>query len=188
MRLIVWCKSFGHQAEPEVATQVAQARHDDAGSRLGALSALLKPRCARATIRYKAKTDRDGEVRLPLVARSGPHARFATPPGPSRLAGGARCGRTGGALALRGRCLQGLRGLGPAISSLWDERRQCALACMMPDFLNHPRRKAARLRSLAATATTEAIKTRLLEEAEQHERIAQLAEDPEGAEQEAAQS
>jgi hypothetical protein len=51
-----------------------------------------------------------------------------------------------------------------------------------------------RLRSLAATATTEAIKTRLLdktrllEEAEKHERIAQIAEDPEGAEQEAAQS
>jgi hypothetical protein len=62
------------------------------------------------------------------------------------------------------------------------------LADMMPDFLNHPRRKAARLRSLAATATTEAIKTRLLEEAEQHERIAQLAEDPERVEQEAAQS
>jgi hypothetical protein len=59
---------------------------------------------------------------------------------------------------------------------------------MMPDFLNHPRRKAARLRSLAATATTEAIKTRLLEEAKKHERIAQIAEDPEGAEQEAAQS
>jgi hypothetical protein len=59
---------------------------------------------------------------------------------------------------------------------------------MMPNFLNHPRRKAARLRSLAATATTEAIKTRLFEEAEQHERIAQLAEDPERVEQEAAQS
>jgi hypothetical protein len=59
---------------------------------------------------------------------------------------------------------------------------------MIPDFLDHPRRKAARLRSLAATATTEAIKTRLLEEAEQHERIAQLAEDPERVEQEAAQS
>ena len=62
------------------------------------------------------------------------------------------------------------------------------LADMMPDFLNHPRRKAARLRSLAATATTEAIKTRLLEEAEKHERIAQIAEDPGGAEQGAAQS
>jgi hypothetical protein len=62
------------------------------------------------------------------------------------------------------------------------------LVYIMPDFLNHPRRKAARLRSLAATATTEGIKTRLLEEAEQHERIAQLAEDPERVEQEAAQS
>jgi hypothetical protein len=58
----------------------------------------------------------------------------------------------------------------------------------MPDFLNHHRREAARLRSLAATATTEAIKTRLLEEAEEHERIAQTAEDPEGVEQETAQS
>ena len=55
----------------------------------------------------------------------------------------------------------------------------------MPDFLNHPRRKAARLRSLAATATTEAIKTRLLEEAEKCERIAQVADDLERVEQEA---
>jgi hypothetical protein len=58
----------------------------------------------------------------------------------------------------------------------------------MPDFRNHHHREAARLRSLAATATTEAIKTRLLEEAEEHERIAQLAEDPERVEQEAGQS
>ena len=41
----------------------------------------------------------------------------------------------------------------------------------MPDFRN-PHREAARLRTLAATATTEAIKTLLLEEAEKHERIA----------------
>jgi hypothetical protein len=59
---------------------------------------------------------------------------------------------------------------------------------MMPDFLNHPRRKAARLRSLAATATTEAIKTRLLEEAEKCERIAQVADDLERVGEEAAQS
>jgi hypothetical protein len=57
----------------------------------------------------------------------------------------------------------------------------------MPDFRTH-RREADRLRLLAATATTEAIKTRLLEEAEKHERIAQFAEDPEGVEQEAAES
>jgi hypothetical protein len=56
---------------------------------------------------------------------------------------------------------------------------------MMPGFLNHHLREAARLRSLAATATTEAIKTRLLEEAEQHERIAQVADDLERVEQEA---
>jgi hypothetical protein len=56
----------------------------------------------------------------------------------------------------------------------------------MPDFRN-PHRKAARLRALAATATTEAIKARLLEEAEKHERIAQIADDLERVEQEAGQ-
>jgi hypothetical protein len=52
------------------------------------------------------------------------------------------------------------------------------------------RRRIARMvrrrddRSLAMTATTERIKTRLIEEAEEHERIARLAEyDPEGLEQ-----
>jgi hypothetical protein len=59
---------------------------------------------------------------------------------------------------------------------------------MMTDFRRHHGREAARLRSLAATATTEAIKARLLEEAEEHERIVQIAEDPEGVEQETAQS
>jgi hypothetical protein len=58
----------------------------------------------------------------------------------------------------------------------------------MPDFRNHHRREADRLRSLAATATTEAIKARLLEEAENHERVAQIAEDLELVEQEAVQS
>jgi hypothetical protein len=58
----------------------------------------------------------------------------------------------------------------------------------MPYFRNHHWREAARLRSLAGAATTEAIKTRLLEEAEQHERIAEVAEDLERVEQEAAQS
>ena len=57
----------------------------------------------------------------------------------------------------------------------------------MTDFRHHHQREAARLRSLATTATTEAIKTRLIEEAEEHERIVQLAEDPEGVEQEAVQ-
>ena len=37
------------------------------------------------------------------------------------------------------------------------------------------------------TATTEAIKTRLIEEAEEHERVAQIAEDLELVEQEAGQ-
>jgi len=59
---------------------------------------------------------------------------------------------------------------------------------MMPDFRHHHRREAARLRSLAAAVTTEAIKTRLLEEAEEHERIVQIAEDPEGVEHEIADS
>jgi hypothetical protein len=58
----------------------------------------------------------------------------------------------------------------------------------MPDFRNHHRREADRLRSLAATATTEAIKARLLEEAENHERVAQIAEDLELVEQDAGQS
>jgi hypothetical protein len=58
----------------------------------------------------------------------------------------------------------------------------------MTDFRHHHWREAARLRSLAGTATTEAIKTRLLEEAEEHERIARLAEEPAGVEQEVAQS
>jgi hypothetical protein len=57
----------------------------------------------------------------------------------------------------------------------------------MTDFRHHHWREAARLRSLATTATTEAIKTRLLEEAEEHERIVQLAEEPERVEQEAGQ-
>ena len=58
----------------------------------------------------------------------------------------------------------------------------------MPYFRNHHWREAARLRSLAAAVTTEEIKTRLLEEAEEHERIVQMAEDPEGVEHETAES
>jgi hypothetical protein len=44
----------------------------------------------------------------------------------------------------------------------------------MTDFRHHHQREAARPRSLAAIDTTEAIKTRLIEEAEEHERIVQL--------------
>ena len=45
-----------------------------------------------------------------------------------------------------------------------------------PDF---HRRQASRLRPLAATTTTPAIKNRLREEAEQHENLAELAGEPE---------
>ena len=41
------------------------------------------------------------------------------------------------------------------------------------------RRQAARLRRLAASATTRSIKDRLLDEAEQHENLAELAGEPE---------
>jgi len=47
VRLIVWCKSCGHQAEPDVATQVAHHGATMPVSRLGALSALLDLRRAR---------------------------------------------------------------------------------------------------------------------------------------------
>jgi hypothetical protein len=44
------------------------------------------------------------------------------------------------------------------------------------EFRNHHERVAARLRSMAATATTSAVKRRIIEQAEQHERLArQLA-------------
>src|SRR5438132_9874771 len=58
----------------------------------------------------------------------------------------------------------------------------------MTAFRDHHRREADRLRSFAATATTDAIKVRLLEEAENHERVTQIAEDLELVEQEAGQS
>jgi len=45
--------------------------------------------------------------------------------------------------------------------------------------LHRPSREAARFRRLAAGATTPAIKDRLLEEAEQHENLAELADEPE---------
>jgi hypothetical protein len=39
VRLIVWCKSCGHQSEPDVAYPGCAARHDDAGSGLGSAAA-----------------------------------------------------------------------------------------------------------------------------------------------------
>ena len=41
------------------------------------------------------------------------------------------------------------------------------------------RHEAARFRRLAASATTPAIKDRLLEQAEQHDNLAELADEPE---------
>jgi hypothetical protein len=41
-------------------------------------------------------------------------------------------------------------------------------------FRNYHRRKAARLRSLLTTASTPALQARLLKDAEEHERLAQL--------------
>jgi len=45
------------------------------------------------------------------------------------------------------------------------------------EFRNYHEREAARLRSLLATATTPALKARLLEEAEKHEQLAEGLED-----------
>jgi hypothetical protein len=45
------------------------------------------------------------------------------------------------------------------------------------EFLTYHEREMARLRSLAANATTPALKARLLEEAEKHDRLAQGADD-----------
>jgi hypothetical protein len=50
---------------------------------------------------------------------------------------------------------------------------------MMYDKRTPHRREAARFRRLAASATTPAIKDRLLDEAEQHDNLADLAEEPE---------
>jgi hypothetical protein len=41
------------------------------------------------------------------------------------------------------------------------------------EFRNYHEREAARLRSLLATATTPALRARLLEEAEKHEQLAE---------------
>jgi hypothetical protein len=59
-----------------------------------------------------------------------------------------------------------------AYSGLWsmvDEKVPRALPQDTPDY---HRRQAAHLRSLARAATTPALKARLLEEAEKHERMA----------------
>lgn len=45
------------------------------------------------------------------------------------------------------------------------------------EFRNYHEREAARLRSLLEAATTPALKARLLEEAEQHEQLAEELED-----------
>ena len=44
------------------------------------------------------------------------------------------------------------------------------------EFRNEHEREAIRLRNLIATATTPALKARLLEEAEQHEQLAEQLE------------
>ena len=46
----------------------------------------------------------------------------------------------------------------------------------MAGFRREHRREAARLRTMAGAATTTAVKSRLLEEADKHERLAQIAE------------
>jgi hypothetical protein len=49
------------------------------------------------------------------------------------------------------------------------------------EFRAYHEREAARLGSLAANATTAALKARLLEEAEKHDRLAKGLDDLEGA-------
>ena len=49
------------------------------------------------------------------------------------------------------------------------------------EFRNYHEREAARLRSLLSVATTAALRTRLLEQAEAHERLAADLEDLEAA-------
>ena len=46
----------------------------------------------------------------------------------------------------------------------------------MTDFIDYHRGEAVHLRNLAASATTNAVKARLLEQAEEHERLARVAE------------
>jgi len=58
-------------------------------------------------------------------------------------------------------------------------RQSISLLPMMTEreFRNHHERVAARLRSVAANATTSCVKARLIAQAEEHERLArQLAE------------
>jgi hypothetical protein len=53
------------------------------------------------------------------------------------------------------------------------------------EFLNYHEREAARLRSLLETATTPALRARLLEQAEEHEQLADELEDLKAAAAEA---
>ena len=57
-----------------------------------------------------------------------------------------------------------------------DDQALRALSRDVPDYHT---RQAAHLRALADNATTQAVKSRLLQQAEQHETLAALAEEPE---------
>ena len=60
----------------------------------------------------------------------------------------------------------------------FDEKSLDALPWEVPDY---HQRQAAHLRSLAATATTLKVKSRLLDEARQHEDIARSGAEPASA-------
>jgi hypothetical protein len=53
------------------------------------------------------------------------------------------------------------------------------LRALPRDVPDYHARQAAHLRALADNATTQAVKSRLLQQAEQHETLAALAEEPE---------
>src|SRR2546423_6449102 len=57
-------------------------------------------------------------------------------------------------------------------SSPARSRRDCDTMMSRPEFLRYNEREAARLRDMLATATTPALKARLLEAIENHERLA----------------
>jgi hypothetical protein len=54
-----------------------------------------------------------------------------------------------------------------------------ALRALPRDAPNFHRRQASHLRALAATTTTPAIKNRLIDQAEQHDNLAEIAGEPE---------
>lgn len=66
----------------------------------------------------------------------------------------------------------------PVPARIWSDDEQA-------EFRNYHDREAARLWSLLATATTPALRARLLEEAEEHERLAEEVEDLKAAAAEA---